>query len=324
MFVLELVENYKVREPLFEGIRVILSYLGEEYSAAYIQGISGAAFRIGGICPCAPTCSYSMEPIELIRKLGYDAEHISLYDKEKSNKVLLDDLIYKIKREISNNKPVLVWNAFSIKEWDVVCGFDDTYFYGRGSNVGLKEFAKVRQNRVMECDSNIPQYGSIFFGEKISCFDARKSEINALVEAVRHAYTKDTKVKIKCNEWTFLEGISCYKRWVNDFKTNPDKKRTAADSYCYLIYSSTHKAASEFLEEIALKYPKAKLNLMNAASNFSNEVDILVECKSMIDWESSEGPDKERNQNLAQKLEKACNEYIAGIKEIEKALNKLK
>ena len=47
-------------DPLFEGIRVVLSYRGEAYSPAYLQGISGAAFRIAGICPCAPTSSFAM------------------------------------------------------------------------------------------------------------------------------------------------------------------------------------------------------------------------------------------------------------------------
>lgn len=48
------VDRYRVWDPLFEGLRVILSHHGESYSPAYVQGLSGAAFRIGGICPCAP------------------------------------------------------------------------------------------------------------------------------------------------------------------------------------------------------------------------------------------------------------------------------
>lgn len=44
-------DRYQVREAMFEGVRVILSYRGEPYTPAYIQGISGAAFRIAGICP---------------------------------------------------------------------------------------------------------------------------------------------------------------------------------------------------------------------------------------------------------------------------------
>ena len=53
--VLQGVDRYRVTEPMFEGVRIILNYRGEQYSPEYIQGISGAAFRIAGICPCAPT-----------------------------------------------------------------------------------------------------------------------------------------------------------------------------------------------------------------------------------------------------------------------------
>ena len=66
------VEPYRIVEPMYEGIRVILSYRGEGYSPAYVQGISGAAFHVGGICPCAPTCTPGIEPLELVRKFGLE------------------------------------------------------------------------------------------------------------------------------------------------------------------------------------------------------------------------------------------------------------
>jgi hypothetical protein len=34
--VLENVDRYRVVEPLFEGVRVVMSYLGEPYSPAYV------------------------------------------------------------------------------------------------------------------------------------------------------------------------------------------------------------------------------------------------------------------------------------------------
>jgi hypothetical protein len=49
--ILQGVDRYQVVEPVFEGVRVILSYRGEPYSPAYIQGLAGTAFAVGGICP---------------------------------------------------------------------------------------------------------------------------------------------------------------------------------------------------------------------------------------------------------------------------------
>src|SRR5574340_1011307 len=55
--VIDGVDRFRVREPNFEGVRIVLDFLGDKYTPAYIQGISGAAFRIAGICPCAPNRS---------------------------------------------------------------------------------------------------------------------------------------------------------------------------------------------------------------------------------------------------------------------------
>ena len=51
MKLLKNMERFKLTEPLFEAVRVVLSYRGEEYSPAYIQGISGRAFRVGVSVP---------------------------------------------------------------------------------------------------------------------------------------------------------------------------------------------------------------------------------------------------------------------------------
>jgi hypothetical protein len=124
------VEPYRVVDPIYEGIRVIMSYRGETYSPAYVQGISGAAFHVGGICPCAPTCTEGIEPIELVRKFGYQAEAIPLFSGavrvgQRAPDDLMDVLIDRIKAEINSNHPVLVWHAFSSCEWNVVTGYDD-------------------------------------------------------------------------------------------------------------------------------------------------------------------------------------------------------
>ena len=70
------VDRYRVCEPMFEGIRVILTSRGEKFSPAYIHGISGAAFWVAGPCPCAPTCAGAIPFEDFIRMLGYESETI--------------------------------------------------------------------------------------------------------------------------------------------------------------------------------------------------------------------------------------------------------
>jgi hypothetical protein len=112
------VDRYRVAEPLFEGCRVVFSHRGETYSPAYIQGISGAAFRIAGICPCAPTCNCAMEPQDLLELLGYEAEPLAIYGEGPDPDVHLYEVLARVKDEVRASRPVLFWNAFTNCEWD--------------------------------------------------------------------------------------------------------------------------------------------------------------------------------------------------------------
>jgi len=312
--VLQGVGPYKVREPLFEGIRVILSFLHEQYTSEYIQGISGAAFRIGGICPCAPTCNYAIEPAALIKMLGFETEHIKT-DKEVS---MGKNTLKKIKEEIDKGHPVLVWHAFSNFEWDVVCGYSEKekLFYGRGSYLGCKEYTSAEECRFLNCDI-CP--GVIFIGQKVSSFNAENAEAAALKEAVKHACSKMNVDKINKNEWVFLEGMEAYKRWYMDFKSS-EKKRTAGDSYCHSIYKATHRAAAGFLREIAQKYNKAEKYIIKSSEHFQKEADILEKANDLLSWNSPEGPDTENNMKISEIIKDACNQYISGIENMDKAI----
>ncbi len=170
--IIEGIDHYRVMEPLFEGIRVMLSYRGERYSPEYVQGISGAAFRIAGICPCAPTCSSAMAPQDLVRVFGYEIAHIPLSGEGVDPKQRIHEVIKRVKDEIRSGRPVLVWHAFTNAEWDVVCGFEDVdkQFFGRGSYVGLVVYARAHQMRMIECLNISPAMGAIFIGEKKSEF----------------------------------------------------------------------------------------------------------------------------------------------------------
>lgn len=318
---------YEVREPLFEGVRVILSARGEAHSPAYIQGISGAALRIAGICPCAPTCSSAMEVSDLISLLGYGYTYLPLHDYGPTPRVDLEEVLVRIKDEIRAGRPALAWHAFTIAEWDVVCGFDEekATFHGRGSYAGLGELATAPMARLAECDVSPPQ-GAILIRDRVRSFDPTAAEVAALREAVRHARASEPVRKIaKCSgDWLMLEGIRCYDRWVQDFGS-PDKLREAADAYCHGVYRSTHRAAAGFLREIAPRYsaPGAQAAFRRAADHFQREADLLDQATGLLGWDSPVGPDPVRNQRAAAVLGKARDHYVAGIEGIEWALEVL-
>jgi len=311
------IDRYRVIDPMFEGIRIVLNYLGEKYSPAYIQGISGQAFRIAGPCPCAPTCAVAMEPKGLIRRLGYSLteQKIAERDGEKDGPANLEAMVKKVKASIDAKKPVLVWHAFTSAEWDVVCGYDDIegVFMGRGSYLGLDDYCKAKQTRAAEAVQICPAYGAMFIGDKVGAFDARAAELAAMVEAVRHANNKS-----KCLDGPEHEGIAAYDGWIEAFK-KPEKKRDTGDAYCFGCYRTTRSVASAFLHEIAPKYPRLKPNLLKAAGEFEKEVAVLKEAEPLIWWNSPES-DPARNEKLWPILAKAREHYAKGISFIEKCL----
>ena len=166
--ILEGVDRYQVVEPMFEGLRVILSYRGEPFTPAYIQGISGAAFRVGGICPCAPTCGTAMQPQDLARTLGYAVDYLPLQAIGLEREHELQEVLARIKSELRAGQPVLLWHAFTNAEWDVVCGFDEEQgvFFGRGSYLGLDGYACEAEARAITCLDICPALGGLILGEK--------------------------------------------------------------------------------------------------------------------------------------------------------------
>jgi hypothetical protein len=354
-FIIEGVGRYKVLEPLFECVRVTLSYHGVEYSPEYIQGISGAAFRIAGICPCAPTCSFAMSTHELPELLGFETKHVTLescgadWDKlvalaEKSKegrlpaetelsdpdlktvRLALIDLLSQVKEEIRSGRPAVLWNAFTIAEYDVVTGFDESTgeLLGFGS-YGAKstEYAKAPQFNMMTAAHVGGWPAAVLIGVKKTDVDRRAVEISALKEAVLHAHSDKNADKLEQEEWVLLEGLRCYDRWIADW-SKPDKIRDAGDAYCYGIYRETHRAASGFLREIAQHHPSATTDLQQAADSFKAEADALMGGETLLWWDSPEGPDADRNQRVKEILEEARHHYASGIKNIENALATMK
>jgi hypothetical protein len=331
--VLENADRYRVPEPLFEGVRVILAYRGESYSPAYIQGISGAAFRMGGPCPCAPTCEYAMLPGDLLRLLGYESERFG-FGSESDPKDQLPAVLAHIKSEIRAGRPVLVWNAFTTAEFDVVCGFDEEKheLIGRGSYKGLDGYATAPDSRPAENDV-APAVGAIFIGNKVKDFDARAAEIAALKEAVAHA--RGSSATLTC----LPTGLATYDYWIAAYRNrgmlvrakSRDGKQylgwvaaqSGDDFYPLTILPSTRQAAADFLREIAPKYPEAKAHLEMAAEHFAHESAALEAVRATL-GDRSKDPTDEQCAKAAGYLSQARAMYLLGIEEIERSLRTMK
>ncbi len=344
-------EPYRVLEPLFEAVRVALAYRGERYSPAYVQGLSGAAFRIAGICPCAPTCNSAMAPEKLAELLGYEVKLMmldepqpgqikALADAMRANRGALpsDEQLAKpelrelrrrllailaaVKDEVRAGRPAVVWNAFTKAEFDVVTGFDDAKgtFVGRGSYAGLGgEPASAPQTATLGAVYIGGPPGAILIGAKVRELEARTAELAALKEAVRHGRSDLNQDSLGTKKWAMLEGLRCYDRWIQDFRS-PTKKRDLGDSYCFSILCSTRAAAAEFVRGIAPRHPAMQTDLAAAAERFAAEAAALKHGAPLLGWKAPAGPDARRNEQVVDVLFAAREHYAGGIVCLERAL----
>lgn len=309
------VDKYQYKEPLFEGARIVLSYLGSNFSPEYIGGISGAAFKIAGGCPSRPTCVYDAWTPDFIKSLGYSIREMPCGNEYENNQ-----MIQAVKEYISAGKPALVWHAFTNAEWDVVCGFDEQQkqFIGRGSYLGNTEYERASWDRAASCDI-CPPFGAIMIGECSGNFDNKKAEKNALLNAVTNARKKTDKSG--GTELHLLQGIEFYQEWARLY-SQPGKERDAADAYCWDIYSSVRKAAVIFLREISLKYSEAaKDSLRRAADMFEEETGYLERARPYLSWDSPWGIDEERSSAVAPLLKYAAISYEKAITFLENSLS---
>jgi hypothetical protein len=335
--VIEGVDRYRVMEPLFECVRVVLAQRGEKYTPAYVAGVSGAAFRIGGPCPCAPTCEFAVSTEDLIRKFGYECERGVLWGEGKTPEELWPAVLARVKEEVRAGRPVIVWNAFTTAEFDVVCGFDEDKheLIGRGSYEGLDGYASAPEARPSEHEV-APAIGAIFVGKKVGEFDAQAAEIAALKEASAHARGMSSTLQGPMT--SMPSGLACYDYWIQgyenvgklvraksrDGKSDPDYVTPLPpdDLYPLIVYPSTHAAAAEFLREMAPKHPGAKAHLEMAAEHFAREAAALEAVAKELGDRKQPATD-EQCVRAAAHLREAKAMYELGIGEVEQAVGRM-
>jgi len=316
------VDHYAVAEPLFECVRVVLSYRGEKYSPAYLQGISGAAFRIGGPCPCAPTCEWAMSTDHLIHLLGYECERMGVPAEGPERGPAWQRMLARTKDEIRAGRPVILWHAFTLCENDVVCGFDEEKheLYGRGSYAAMRtaDYAHANENRPLEATAECGGPHALFIGKKIGQLDARAAEINALKTAVLHAHGASASLKPP-----MPVGLECYDQWIAAYgkSVRAPSAELPPDSYLLDVLISTRRAAADFMRELSPKYPDAKAHLELAADCFARESAALEACQKALGDRKSISDEPRRR--AAGHLSEARAMYALAISQIAAALREI-
>ncbi len=329
--VIDGVDHYRVCEPAFEAVRVVLAQRGETYSPAYVQGIAGTAFRVAGICPCAPTCHLPMWTTDLLKLFGYEYEELSLAAERADPERDVPQVVERVKAEIRAGRAVLAWHAFTNAEWDVVSGFDDATgeFLGFGSyTCGRPDVSRAPERRMAKAVEICSAYGAVIVGQKTGDFDAREAELAALEEAIRHCHAPRDEALTNAGDgecaWSFRRGKVCYDAWVHGYRVDPSKTPDVGDRYCLGIYGSTHRMAAEFMREIAPKYPQAADHFLRSAALFDEEADALRRCWDLCEgWTGWHQPDAGKAARMTEALQVARKRYGAAVKALERGLGEI-
>ncbi len=329
--VLEGVDQYRVVEPVAEAVRVVMGYRGEKYSPAYVQGISGAAFRISGPCPCAPTSWGTMGPAELAKLFGYEAEQIDIgapYGdpakvpgaSEEERRKRMQAALARVRDEVRAKRPAILVQAFTTWEWDVVCGFDEGRheLYGRGSYDAMRTDAYTQADEMHALGATEIGGGpyAVLIGEKTGTFNAKAAEVAALRGAVEHARAPGVKQAM---------GLECYDVWISRYRhqgNHMTPSGAAPDEYPLSILPSTREAAAAFMHEVAPKYPAAKANLESASEDFALESQALAAARQ-VRATMGEKPSEEQCARMAGLLSRARAMYALAVDEIARALPKM-
>ena len=321
--VLEGVDRYRVCEAMFEAVRVVLSYRGEQYRRLH-PGPSRRGVPRRGPCPCAPTCSTQMDTPALVKLLGYAVESVTLTEDQRDQ---VPKLIERIKEEVRAGRPSSSGTPSRTPSGrGLRLRRREKQFVGRGFYQGLDDYARADQNRLTEGFGICGFTGALFIGKKTGKLEDRQAERAALEEAVRHARTPAEPLPDTPDggepPWRFREGLACYDAWARGFRADPRKVPGPGDRYPLSIYRSTHRAAADFLHEIAAKHPRAKAHLERAAEHFAADADCLDECywKLMQGWEGWKEPDPAKAARAAALLCQARDHYAQEIAAIERAL----
>ena len=311
---------HAVREPNFESLRLAMTARGDRYSPALFHGLVGTAFRIGGICPCAPTCTSAMPLAEAARLFGYEVAEYPYRDGGGD----LKEMVAAVRAAVDRGEPALVWHAASECEWDLVAGYEEAEaaFYVRVPWEGEERYGFLKRpwSRSAEQAGLTGQYAAIL-GKKIGELDRRAAIRGALAEAVRHMADAENADKAGGSEWVFLQGSAAYARWAADF-ANPAHERGLGDAYCSEIYGDCHALAGPFLRGIAPEFPEASETLLAAAVYFDFEAKALRSATPLLGW-ASPTSDAARNAKASELLAEASKRYDQAAASLRTALERM-
>jgi hypothetical protein len=264
----------------------VMEYYKEKIDYVDLMGFSGAAFRINiaqpNWCPSAP----DMFPrTHFAKYFGYElSPYFNHEDDEKKRTEKQKELYKLIKRELSQEHPVLGIDMVKIPEWGIITGIKGdtlycrTYYDGFDKDYDLNNLPEYneaekepwgvytivrigmpmdRKKAIKECMKWALQHWSLgkieekdkeYYANGINAYEVW---INQLLEEERHRYTHE-QMHQRVTEDTFFQFLD----------TNPYLMNMQANAWMYNAYYDARVTAVKFLDRISSEYTGAAQDLL--------------------------------------------------------------
>jgi hypothetical protein len=249
------------------------NYMGIDKDYTYLNGVSGAAFRIQFFkdwCPSSPdpTCGFDAGA-EAMKALGFDFQYLILADSAKvpGTGTSKDDMTKAVMASIDAGKPAIAIDLIQIPEWGVITGYQK----GGSELLCRTYFDKTQGYSIAE---KFPWVVVIIKDKKAMPSD-RGNYMNAFKIALKEAVTDSFG--------DYYSGTKALEKWIDRLKMDnfadmaPDRFETCclANAWIYERMGDDRTYGYKFLDALAVSYPEFGKPLGELSAIYKSQVEIL-------------------------------------------------
>ncbi len=257
-------------------VEAVANHLGIDKDYVYLNGVSGAAFRLHfhrSWCPSSPDpgCGYP-SCHHALAALGLEDESRHVAEDDTAGQA---DLRRAIMASIDRGMPVIAIDLRSVPEWGIVTGYQDG-----GSELICRSYFDRREG--YDLAENFPWAACLVTGTTEPPTDEENYR-TAFAVALENLTTPEYD--------GYMSGLAAFDYWIEqlqatDFDTFPEQRLreevSHANAWIYDRLVHDRQQASEFLLRVAAEMPDRAELLDELAALYGDEAELLQPTEDVV------------------------------------------
>lgn len=257
------------------AVEAVAQYLGIDRDYVYLNGVSGAAFRLHfheDWCPSSPdpTCGYNSGE-EALKAMGFE---YSFEFIEKDDSIGQENIRKQIMESIDRGMPVIAIDLITIPEWGIITGYQSN---------GEELFCRTYYDKRAGYDIAKKFPWAVYFIEE-------KKETLDDIENYKRSFAivlENLKTPVYDK---YASGIAAFDMWLKRLKTDDfnameigDFKNVShANAWIYERLLCDREKAIVYLERISEKIPELTDKLQSLKKLYQEELGELKPSKDVV------------------------------------------